>query len=508
MATPNTNHDRPLRFPPKVQSVAEFLSEERLRIPLYQRPYKWTVRHVSDLFSDLAGHAHRSAYRLGTVVLHREAKSAEQADRGNPEDDPEEIRLNLVDGQQRTLTLLLAVRAMLKRKDWKSREVQEELAMLRPKIERFCKTFQFNSDISRENLKRNSVEIELVVSRSDFTDDLALFFLRSCQVVVFTLTNISEAFQFFDSQNARGKDLDPHDLLKAYHLREFGPKHEREDRMTKTIEVWEAMESKQLAHFFENHWFRIRNWSRGKSARYFTKAEVGTFKGVSLTDSRRYPVTQMLRVAHYFTDHHRAQYERQIDEREMPFPFQFDQAILNGRRFFEMTSHYLALAKRFTSDPLLEAKGAPQKGGKEVDRKPRPDFPDGVLNDEAREILTLLDEYDGRHRRGDEYVRNLFDCLLLFYIDRFGMEEISRAIEKIFLWAYRLRVEYDRIQLASVDNHAQEAPSPFQILRDATHPADFLQMTLQPANGRSKRAEAIETKFIEKAFIDKKHLNS
>jgi hypothetical protein len=30
-----------------------------------------------------------------------------------------------------------------------------------------------------------------------------------------------EAFQFFDSQNTRGKSLEPHDLLKSYHLREM-----------------------------------------------------------------------------------------------------------------------------------------------------------------------------------------------------------------------------------------------------------------------------------------------
>ena len=41
------------------------------------------------------------------------------------------------------------------------------------------------------------------------------------EVVVFCVDKVSEAFQLFDSQNARGKALDPHDLLKAYHLREM-----------------------------------------------------------------------------------------------------------------------------------------------------------------------------------------------------------------------------------------------------------------------------------------------
>ena len=44
---------------------------------------------------------------------------------------------------------------------------------------------------------------------------------------------LSEAFQLFDSQNNRGKSLEPHDLLKAYHLR----KQYSEDE--KIVEKWE-----------------------------------------------------------------------------------------------------------------------------------------------------------------------------------------------------------------------------------------------------------------------------
>jgi hypothetical protein len=39
--------------------------------------------------------------------------------------------------------------------------------------------------------------------------------------VIINVDKVEEAFQLFDSQNTRGKELDPHDLLKAYHLREM-----------------------------------------------------------------------------------------------------------------------------------------------------------------------------------------------------------------------------------------------------------------------------------------------
>lgn len=51
--------------------------------------------------------------------------------------------------------------------------------------------------------------------------DLQEYVKNSCELIVVATNNISEAFQFFDSQNTRGKKLYPHDLLKAYHLREM-----------------------------------------------------------------------------------------------------------------------------------------------------------------------------------------------------------------------------------------------------------------------------------------------
>lgn len=50
----------------------------------------------------------------------------------------------------------------------------------------------------------------------------------NCELIVVITSDVSEAFQFFDSQNARGKALYPHDLLKAYHLREMSDVSEEE----------------------------------------------------------------------------------------------------------------------------------------------------------------------------------------------------------------------------------------------------------------------------------------
>lgn len=83
-----------------VLSVKGLLSLTDVAIPAYQRPYKWTVKNISELFADINSHLDKSAYRLGSVVFHQ------------PESN-EEHRLDIVDGQQRTLTLMLAVWAII-----------------------------------------------------------------------------------------------------------------------------------------------------------------------------------------------------------------------------------------------------------------------------------------------------------------------------------------------------------------------------------------------------------
>ena len=51
----------------RVQTISKVL-EQPLRIPSYQRPYKWLPKHVNQLIDDILNHRTKSCYRLGTVV--------------------------------------------------------------------------------------------------------------------------------------------------------------------------------------------------------------------------------------------------------------------------------------------------------------------------------------------------------------------------------------------------------------------------------------------------------
>lgn len=398
---------------PEIIKIKVLLNIVNLRIPVYQRPYKWDSHNINQLIDDIVHFHDKEEYRLGTVVLH--------------EDKDKDI-LNIVDGQQRTLSLFLIYLALKEAK-----KINEDIAI----------DWKFSSQISQYNIQNN---YETIKRRIDEFDEKTIKFLfEKCEVVVITLVDITEAFQFFDSQNARGKDLEPHDLLKAFHLREMNTIDEKEK--SNIVHAWEDIEFNELSSLFSNYLFRIRNWSKGRSARYFTKKEVDTFKGLNLDEKERYNYAKIYAIANHYVDDHNVQYHRQIDKYKMDFPFQLDQPIINGKRFFEMVGHYQTVL--CSLETLKE-----------------------------NEIVKLINNYDKRSRTGDRYVRNLFDCALIYYVDKFGTVEIDKAIEKLFIWAYTLRLRQHSVQIASLDNYALDTKI-FRIMRESTNHKEIVSIQLE-----------------------------
>ena len=179
-------------------SVQKSVALPNLSIPAYQRPYKWTQTNLNELFADLREYQDKSAYRLGSVVLHQHG-------------DHDQKQLDIVDGQRRTLTLLLIVLAVIEEKLPKLQrlDLKQAPTSLQPPIKDFIERQHFSSDISHQNLHQNFLAAKRIVSRNDFSEDDVDFLLNRCQLVIFVLNDVSEAFQFFDSQNAPGRDLEP-----------------------------------------------------------------------------------------------------------------------------------------------------------------------------------------------------------------------------------------------------------------------------------------------------------
>ena len=76
----------------KIVELGKIIKEDRLKIPYYQRPYRWTKKTVMTLFYDIkqAYEENKEEYRIGTIILHKDKAG-----------------YNIVYGQQRLTTLCI-----------------------------------------------------------------------------------------------------------------------------------------------------------------------------------------------------------------------------------------------------------------------------------------------------------------------------------------------------------------------------------------------------------------
>ena len=245
-----------------IVSIDELLKMP-LFIPDYQRPYKWTIQNIEDLLSDITNsitdaEMYRTfKYRIGTIILHKN----------------DDGKYDVVDGQQRIISLTLLKHCI---------EPDYTCSILEK---------SFTNKTTQSNIHRHYYFIREWFSlnsgdkKNDKKNDFIHALDKILEVVVICVDKVSEAFQLFDSQNTRGKALDPHDLLKAYHLREM-KKYPYE--MEHAVKKWEAKDTKQIRELFDLYLFPIWNWSRGIKSKSFTASEIDTYKGISETSMYTY----------------------------------------------------------------------------------------------------------------------------------------------------------------------------------------------------------------------------
>ncbi|WP_422767460.1 DUF262 domain-containing protein [Photobacterium leiognathi subsp. mandapamensis] len=404
------------------QTIAQLLGKS-LAIPEYQRPYKWLPKHVNQLIDDIVHHRTKPCYRLGTVVLHQ-GKNSERA------------ALNIVDGQQRLLTLTLLCTIL----DGEENSISSSLL-----------EHTFESSVSIENLKNNAQLISERVASLPATEkqELLNFVLNKCELIQVTLDDLSEAFQFFDSQNARGKALAPHDLLKAYHLREMMDSTEQNERLHH-VSLWEQGvnpddESANLHTIMGEFLFRMRRWVDGDYGIQFSRHNIDVFKGINL-DSTQYAYVDSMLALDYAIETFNADPARKWDKQTKGYPFQVDQVMINGKRFFEYIQHYMAI-----HSTLFVGKDS-----------------------KLFSFVETHANYSGSNRKGDSYVRNLFLCAVMYYYDKFGEVELEKAAQICYRWSYFLRLDLQRIGMESVDNHAKARNGLFRAINKAVHPQQVL----------------------------------
>lgn len=404
-------------------TAGELLAED-LRIPPYQRPYSWrpemALQLLGDIRAALEDHERNGVpYVLGAVIIHKEEKI-----------------LNVVDGQQRLLTLRMILSLINSSSNGESNS---------PDDNPICRVRRaLNSRIS---ILRQTEPAKL--------KKLASFIRHHCELIRIETDDIDESFRVFDSQNYRGKPLAPHDLLKAYHLREM---HDETPAMNAAVvEAWESVRDDELDRLFSSYLYRIARWSRGESAPGFTIEDIGMFKGVSPKKSRspnaRYHITAQVAIPllHMWGTSPSKNENRDAGRSR----FQLDAPLLAGRPFFEMVAFMLNELRQLAQEAFDNGRDA------------------FALYDIKNIATKGLMELPSRSRY--RYVSELYLAALIYFTNKFGDEDIEIERNQLFAWAYSLRVELLRVQFRSIDNLArgESKVSAFTLIRNAASVRDL-----------------------------------
>lgn len=459
----STGQDRD-QFVAGISTVAELL-QQNLRIPAYQRPYTWSVKNVRQLVSDIQHFRTSGHYRLGTFILNEPELTNS--------DDPSVRRgprvLNIVDGQQRYLTFGLMILAL------STRSVELEQALSKSLMDRMEGiTIPRRQDgQSEDNLRINYDYLFRVVQAwsAEELNAFTEFFLKECSVVVLVVKDLDSAFQLFDSQNTRGKALYPTDLLKAHHLREFSQTSTSREAVLETVRKWDALEPEEIEHLFAAVLFPIKRWTANEPVPEagFTVEHIDLFKGIR-RGNLQYRWAHTALMAKAMVDEYRATNATLLQYgviKDFEFPFQILQPVIDGEMFFRMVDHYIAKARKagIRRPPISKSSPADTETAKELEA-----------------ILTTL---EGLPRgTGNRYIRELFDCLLLAYVDRFGWHDVQQAADKLAQYSYVLRAKLQRVTMKSINNHAQFGHHRVKVTREnlfakiarAESPDDILAM--------------------------------
>ena len=444
-----------------------------LSIPAYQRPYKWTTKNALQLFEDIneAMNGNKDKYRVGTLILHYDDKDG---------------GFNIVDGQQRIITFALLLRC------------------LKPAADiRFLEQQLTQNPVNLYNVLNNFRALERRIRRIDDQEKLTGYIEKHCELIIVITDDQTTAFQFFDSQNARGKTLYPHDLLKAYHLREMN--NLPLDEVERIVKMWEELDQKKLSYLFNDYLYRLKQWINGNVAYKLTEQNIDIFKGVTARDN--YPYAQYYKGAYAYAD--------KLNSSNVPFvtgiqsmsPFQVCAPIIAGKPFFEYTKHYFDILEDIQNNDKYEG---------------------DYINDNP--IIKTLDLKHYKKNTGDLITRLMLDTAILLYVDRFcpprpsrsDLDQLNQFVSFSFIWAYSMRAQYQHVGWLVAQNYIMGVSNKknsfniYKIINEADSPAILLSsladmlLPIKEVSETAKRPEIsiigqIQQNYLQ-YFIDLKFL--
>lgn len=398
----------------------------KLALPSYQRPYSWSVKSTNTLLLDTftAYKEGIQEYRIGSVILHKQNG-----------------KYNVVDGQQRLTTLSILLYCL----------GDEDQGLLREKYNHLSNdAIVTNFDILSKRISELSKE-----EQSKYKE----YLLEHCSAVQIVTDSEQEAFQFFDSQNTRGKELAPHDLLKSYHLREMDDADEH--LKVRIINQWENMNQDELNDLFKSYLYPLTQWYKGKDGLDYSSSKIDIFKGIKTTNVYNYAIYH--KASNLFVEQFNANGSSEILATRALNQFQLTQPLMAGKRFFNYALHY---------EKLLE----------QVRNRIDKEHIEGQIPNK---------------RSGDVYIKQLYECALLFFADRFGIDSLSKGVmQQLYSWSYSLRLTMNAVYTQTVNKYAQgkherlnEGLDLFTAISEMNNAEDIKLIVLEQPNIENKNKQ-------------------
>lgn len=441
------------------------LDKINLQIPQYQRPYKWTTKNADRLLQDIrqAYNSRKAVYRVGTLILHHDNKDA----------------YNIVDGQQRIITFILLLKAL---------QVDCNLLKLElPANELTNKNISLNYNAFLRRLCPSD-NAENAQDRTDNNRHLADYICHNCEMIIVITDDLSEAFQFFDSQNARGKALYPHDLLKAYHLREMH--NESNDITEKAVADWETINQNELKQLFGDYLYRLKQWLNDDWANKLNEHNLDMFKG--LTRNSNLPFAQYYKGATAFAEQYNNSAIPTVSGGQQLKTFLLETPVIAGRYFFDYTKHYHAVLADIRNNNSFEG---------------------FFIKDNP--FVKTLDRYYLKGT-GNRITRLLFDTAVLLYVDRFcqlqptqsALSTLDQFVQYAFVWAYSLRAQYRNVGWLVAQNYLLAQPA--RSIKNAFNIYKDIHLASSPDELISRLAGKLQPLKIEelKTKVDFNKINS
>ncbi|MFC1868064.1 DUF262 domain-containing protein [Thermodesulfobacteriota bacterium] len=235
-------HDQPLKD--------VLFSNWKFRIPRYQRPYTWSDDHISDFWTDLIGT--ENPYFFGSFIFNKEPLH----DEGYAE---------VIDGQQRMLTVTILIAVLRDLADQIDKEIahlfqRQDIAMedrygkesyriecgdsTKPFFENYIQSRNDNilescpSNPEEFRIKANYILLrdKVIAELKRFeTKEKKLALLQSLRdkvsdliIIRIEIAGEEDAYEIFETTNARGVDLSIADLLKNLIFKKIRVKDDRD----------------------------------------------------------------------------------------------------------------------------------------------------------------------------------------------------------------------------------------------------------------------------------------